>query len=46
MSADCLFCKIVAGEIPSDKVHEDEQVVAFRDLNPQLRPLPPTAPPT
>ncbi len=34
-SVDCIFCKIVAGDIPSEKVHEDEDVVAFRDLNPQ-----------
>ena len=32
---DCIFCKIIAGEIPSDKVYEDENVLAFRDLNPQ-----------
>lgn len=32
---DCLFCKIVAGEIPSTKVYEDELVLAFRDINPQ-----------
>ncbi len=32
---DCIFCKIVAGEIPSKKVHEDDDVVAFHDLNPQ-----------
>ncbi len=32
---DCIFCKIVAGEIPSDKVYEDERVLAFRDINPQ-----------
>ncbi len=32
---DCLFCKIAAGEIPSTKVYEDEQVFAFRDINPQ-----------
>ena len=32
---ECLFCKIVAGEIPSTKVHEDEQFIAFRDINPQ-----------
>ncbi len=32
---DCIFCKIVAGEIPSDMLYEDEQVVAFRDTNPQ-----------
>ncbi len=32
---DCLFCKIVAGEIPSDVVHETETTFAFRDLEPQ-----------
>jgi histidine triad (HIT) family protein len=32
---DCLFCRIVAGEIPSDRVLEDEQVVAFRDISPR-----------
>ena len=31
----CLFCKIIAGEIPSTKVYEDEWVYAFRDINPQ-----------
>ena len=31
---DCLLCKIVAGEIPSTKVYEDEQVLAFRDIAP------------
>ncbi len=35
MSADCLFCKIILGEIPSAKVYEDERVFAFRDINPQ-----------
>ena len=34
---DCLFCKIAAGEIPSKKLYEDEQVVAFYDINPQAR---------
>jgi histidine triad (HIT) family protein len=33
--ADCVFCRIVAGEIPSDRVHEDEQVIAFKDLSPK-----------
>ena len=33
--SDCLFCKIAAGEIPSNKVYEDEYVYAFRDINPQ-----------
>lgn len=32
---DCLFCKIVAGEIPSDKVYEDDLVVAFSDIDPK-----------
>ena len=31
----CLFCKIIAGEIPSTKVYEDELVYGFRDINPQ-----------
>ncbi len=31
----CLFCKIVAGEIPAAKVYEDDQVIAFDDINPQ-----------
>ncbi len=33
--ADCIFCKIISGEIPSSKVYEDEYVYAFRDINPQ-----------
>ena len=33
--ANCLFCKIIAGDIPSTKVYEDETVYAFRDINPQ-----------
>ena len=33
--SDCLFCKIVAGEIPSTKVYEDDQILAFRDIEPQ-----------
>ena len=32
---DCLFCKIAAGEIPSQKVYEDQQVFAFYDIDPQ-----------
>ncbi len=31
----CLFCRIIAGEIPSNKVYEDEKVYAFRDIAPQ-----------
>ena len=33
--SDCLFCKIIAGEIPSTRVYEDETVLAFRDIAPQ-----------
>lgn len=33
--SDCLFCKIVAGEIPSEKVYETEEVLAFKDIDPQ-----------
>jgi histidine triad (HIT) family protein len=33
--ADCLFCRIAAGEIPADRVFEDESVVVFRDINPK-----------
>jgi histidine triad (HIT) family protein len=32
---DCLFCKIVAGEIPADVVHETDSTIAFRDIEPQ-----------
>jgi histidine triad (HIT) family protein len=32
---DCLFCKIVAGDIPAARVYEDERVLGFRDINPQ-----------
>ena len=32
---DCIFCKIVAGDIPSTKVYEDEKILAFRDINPE-----------
>ena len=33
--SDCLFCKIIAGEIPSTKIYEDEFVYAFADIDPQ-----------
>ncbi len=33
--SDCLFCKIVAGEIPAELLYEDDHVVAFKDINPQ-----------
>ncbi|MGN0669036.1 MAG: histidine triad nucleotide-binding protein [Oscillospiraceae bacterium] len=32
---NCLFCKIIKGEIPSTKVYEDDKILAFRDINPQ-----------
>ncbi len=32
---NCLFCKIIAGDIPSNKLYEDENVLAFYDINPQ-----------
>jgi Diadenosine tetraphosphate (Ap4A) hydrolase and other HIT family hydrolases len=32
---DCIFCKIAAGDIPAAKVYEDDDVLAFRDINPQ-----------
>jgi histidine triad (HIT) family protein len=35
VTTDCLFCKIVAGEIPSTKVFEDDLIYAFRDITPQ-----------
>lgn len=34
---DCLFCNIVAGKIPCDKVYEDDQVLAFRDIAPKAK---------
>ncbi len=35
MSEDCIFCKIIKKEIPSEFVHEDDQMVVFRDIRPQ-----------
>ena len=35
MSVDCIFCKIVAGQIPSDQLYQDELVTAFRDISAQ-----------
>ena len=35
MSADCIFCRIVRGDIPATRVAEDEHCIAFRDLHPQ-----------
>ncbi len=34
MSTDCIFCKIVKGDIPSRKIYEDEDVIAFNDIHP------------
>lgn len=31
---DCIFCKIIAGDIPSTKVYEDDKILAFKDINP------------
>ena len=36
--SDCLFCRIVAGEIPSSKVYEDDDILAFKDIHP-ARPV-------
>lgn len=33
--AECIFCRVAEGRIPADKIFEDEEVVAFRDVNPQ-----------
>jgi histidine triad (HIT) family protein len=35
--SDCIFCKIVKGEIPSTKIHEDDNVIGFKDLRPQAK---------
>ena len=32
---DCIFCKIISGDIPSNKAYEDDQILAFYDINPQ-----------
>lgn len=32
---DCIFCKIIKGEIPSKKIYEDDKVIAFHDINPE-----------
>jgi histidine triad (HIT) family protein len=37
MAEDCLFCKIVAGEVPAQRVDEDEHTIAFMDINPWTR---------
>jgi len=37
MSADCIFCKIVAGTVPSTKVYEDSEIIAFMDIGPVVK---------
>lgn len=37
MADDCIFCKIIAGELPSERIDEDEDTVAFLDINPWTR---------
>jgi histidine triad (HIT) family protein len=37
MSADCLFCRIIQGELPATKVYEDQDVVAFMDIGPVVK---------
>ena len=37
MMSDCLFCKIIKGSIPSEKVHEDENVLGFKDIGPMAK---------
>jgi histidine triad (HIT) family protein len=34
MASDCIFCRIIAGEVPSEKVYQDDRVTAFRDIRP------------
>jgi len=34
MEENCIFCKIIKGEVPSDKVYEDENIIAFKDIQP------------
>ena len=35
MGTECIFCRIAAGEIPGERIHEDDQMIAIRDINPQ-----------
>ncbi len=35
--SDCIFCKIIAGEIPSQRVYEDDRMIAFKDINPKAQ---------
>lgn len=34
---DCIFCKIISGDIPSKKVYEDDMIIAFHDINPEAK---------
>lgn len=36
-AASCIFCKIIAGEIPAQKIHEDDRYIAIRDIQPQAK---------
>ena len=42
MDSNCLFCKIINGDIPASKLYEDDDVVAFWDIAPQATPQAPT----
>lgn len=37
MASNCLFCKIAAGDIPSDRVYQDDQVIVFKDIHPKAK---------
>lgn len=37
MSTDCIFCKIVSGAVPSKKIYEDDEIMAFNDINPAAK---------
>ena len=37
MEESCIFCKIIKGEIPSSKVYEDDEILAFKDINPKIK---------
>jgi histidine triad (HIT) family protein len=37
MSADCIFCKIISGEIPAKKIYEDDDFIAFHDIKPMAK---------
>lgn len=37
MSTDCIFCKIISGAIPSQKIYEDDDVIVFNDIKPMAK---------